>query len=153
MSAHTADRVIANSHYVKTCLERRYGVPSGKIDVIWLGADDAFRPMEDSELLRETRVRYLGSDRPFLLFIGRSSRRRNIPLLLEAFSILKKKYRIPHALLLMGPNRAQIPLAELAQRLGISGSVVHTIGQVAHHSELVPVYCAADAFVLPSSSE
>jgi glycosyltransferase involved in cell wall biosynthesis len=31
--------------------------------------------------------------------------------------------------------------------------VVQTIGKVANHRELVPVYCAADAYVLPSSSE
>lgn len=152
-SAKTADRVIANSHYVKQRLVRIYGVPAEKIDVVWLGADDVFRPLDDPALLRETRRKYLGSDRPFILFMGGLSQRRNIPVLLEAFSILKKKDRIPHALLLMGPNRANIPLGDLSARLGIADSVVHTVGQVAHHSELVPVYCAADAYVLPSSSE
>ncbi len=152
-SARAADRVIANSQYVKQRLIDLYGVPSEKIDVIWLGADDAFQPVDDPDLLRQTRLKYLGSDRPFLLFMGGLSQRRNVPLLLEAFSILKKQNRIPHALLLMGPNRADLPLAELAQRFGIGDSVVHTIGQVSDHRELVPVYCAADVYVLPSSSE
>jgi glycosyltransferase involved in cell wall biosynthesis len=152
-SAQTADRVIANSHYVKQRLETCYGIAGNKIEVVWLGADEAFRPLNDPVLLRATRVKYFGSDRPFVLFMGGLSRRRNIPILLEAFSILKKKDRFPHGLLLMGPNRANIPLGELTARLGIADSVVHTVGQVADHHELVPVYCAADAFVLPSSSE
>jgi glycosyltransferase involved in cell wall biosynthesis len=153
MSARTANHVIANSHDVKRRIVQRYGIEEGKIDVIWLGADEAFRPLDDVALFRETRIKYLGSDRPFVLFMGGLSRRRNVPILLEAFSNLKKKDRIPHALLLMGPNRANLPLDELTSRFGIADSVIHTIGRVAHHSELVPVYCAADVFVLPSSTE
>jgi glycosyltransferase involved in cell wall biosynthesis len=153
MSAHASNRVIANSHDVKRRIVQRYGIAEEKIDVVWLGADEVFRPLDDPALLRETRIKYLGADRPFILFMGGLSQRRNVPILLEAFSILRKEDRIPHALLLMGPNRANVPLAELAARFGIADSVVYTIGRVAHHSELVPVYCAADAFVLPSSSE
>jgi glycosyltransferase involved in cell wall biosynthesis len=153
MSAQAADHVIANSHDVKRRIVQRYGIAEGKIDVIWLGADEVFRPLDNPALLRETRIKYLGSDRPFVLFMGGLSRRRNIPILLEAFSNLKKKDRIPHALLLMGPNRANLPLDDLVSRFGISDSVVHTVGRVAQHSELVPVYCAADAFVLPSLTE
>jgi glycosyltransferase involved in cell wall biosynthesis len=152
-SAYTADRVIVNSHFVKQRIEKRYGLDGDKIDVIWLGADEAFQPMNDPALLRETRIKYLGVDKPFVLFMGGLSQRRNVPILLEAFSILKKKYRFPHNLLLMGPNRANLPLNDLTTRLGIADSVVHTIGKVSSHRELVPVYCAADAYVLPSSSE
>jgi glycosyltransferase involved in cell wall biosynthesis len=153
MSAHAATRVIANSYDVKRRIMEQYGIAETKIDVVWLGADEVFQPLDNPALLRETRIKYLGSDRPFILFMGGLSRRRNVPVLMEAFANLKKRDRIPHALLLMGPNRADLPLEELASRFGISDSVVHTIGRVEHHSELVPVYCAADAFVLPSSTE
>ena len=61
-SSHLADRVIANSHYVKQRLIELYRVPSNKIDVIWLGVDEAFRPLDDQELMRRARVKYLGSD-------------------------------------------------------------------------------------------
>ncbi len=53
----------------------------------------------------------------------------------------------------MGPNRADLPLADMAERFGITDSLVHTVGQVADHRELVAVYSAADVYVLPSSSE
>ena len=152
-SAQKADHVIANSEDVRQRVHAHYGVPLEKITTIWLGVDDGFQPMEDPAVLRETRVRLLGEDRPYILLMGGLSRRRNVPMLLEAFRILKREDRVPHALLLNGPNRADIPLGELTARLGIADSVVHTEGRVASHRELVPVYCAADVFVLPSTSE
>ena len=142
-----------NSHSTAQRVQELYGVPPDKIEVIWLGADHAFRPLDDEELLRQTRVRYFGGDRPYILFAGGLSRRRNVPMLLEAFSLLKQRYRIPHGLLFVGPNRGQIPLAALGERLGISGSVVQTDGVFASHHELVPIYNAADLYVLPSSSD
>jgi glycosyltransferase involved in cell wall biosynthesis len=153
LSAQRADRVIANSEDVRQRIHTHYGIPLDKIDTIWLGADDAFQPVDDPAILQATRVQYLGSDRPYILFMGGLSQRRNVPALMEAFSVLKKEDGIPHALLLCGPNRANLPLEELATRLGIADSVVHTVGLVTRHSELIPVYAAADLFVLPSVSE
>lgn len=153
LSAQRADHVIANSEDVRQRVHSHYGVPLEKITTIWLGADDAFQPMEDPRLMRETRLRLLGEDRPYVLFMGGLSRRRNVPMLLEAFGILKREDHVPHALLLNGPNRANIPLGALAARLGIADSVVHTEGRVNSHRELAPVYGAADVFVLPSTSE
>ena len=153
LSAQKADRIIANSEDVRQRIHARYEVPLEKIDTIWLGADDAFQPIDDPAVLQAARIQYLGADRPYVLFMGGLSRRRNIPALLEAFSIVKKEDRIPHSLLLVGPNRANLPLSDLTARLGINDSVVHTVGRVARHTELVPVYCAADLFVLPSTSE
>lgn len=152
-SARRADKVIVNSHSTAERAHSEYGVPMEKIEVIWLGADRAFRPIEDEELLRETRRRYFGGDRPYILFAGGMSKRRNVPMLLEAFSLLRQRHRIPHGLLLVGPNRAQIPLEMLVARLGITDSVVQTDGLFASHQELVPIYNAAELYVLPSSSD
>ncbi len=153
LSARKADRVIVNSHYVATRVRDFYGVPQEKIEVIWLGADRAFHRIDDDALLRETRRTYLGADAPFILFVGGLSSRRNVPMLMTAFSILKKRDKIPHFLLLLGPNRAGLPLAELATELGITDSLVHAVGDFAQHSDLAAIYNAADLFVLPSSSE
>lgn len=153
LSARKADRVIVNAHSVKQGIVDSYGIAPGKIDVVHLAADAAFRPLGDEESRRETRRRFLGSDRPFIVFVGGMSRRRNVPMLLEAFSILRKRDGIAHAVLLVGPNRAGIPLQRLARDLGIEDSVVHTVGHFASHAELVALYNAADVYVLPSESE
>lgn len=153
LSAHHADKVIVNAVSTKERVHERYGVPEDKIEVIWLGADEAFAPIHDPALLREARIRYLGADKPYILFVGGLSKRRNVPMLLEAFGILKRERKIPHSLLLVGPNRAGLPLDDLVRHYGIADSVVQTDGRFSHHTELVPIYNAADLFVLPSSSE
>ncbi len=153
LSALRARRVIANSEWTKEQVHRLYGVPRERIAAIWLGADAAFRPVDDEAAARATRRRYFGDDRPYILFVGGLSKRRNVPRLIEAFGLLRQRYRIPHGLLLVGPNRATLPLEELARTHGVSDAVVHTDGRFAHHRDLVPIYNAAELFVLPSSTE
>jgi glycosyltransferase involved in cell wall biosynthesis len=152
-SARSADKVIVNAHSVKQGVIDCYGVAPDKIEVVYLAADVAFRPIDDHDMRRATKLKLLGVERPYILFVGGMSQRRNVPMLLEAFSILKREDKIPHAVLLVGPNRSNIPLEQLAQGLGISGSVFHTVGHFASHHEVVAIYNAADVFVLPSSSE
>jgi glycosyltransferase involved in cell wall biosynthesis len=153
LSARRARRVIVNAQSTKERVERVYDIPADKIDVIWLGVDEAFRPLDDPALARAIRLKYLGIDRPFVLFCGGMSRRRNVPMLLQAFSRLIARAKLDHYLLFVGPNRAQVPLRELAAELGIADRVVQTDGIFASHRDLVPIYNAADLFVLPSSSE
>ena len=152
-SARRAEAVIVPSEATKRDLHAFYGVAASRIEVAPQGAPDSFAPIADTGVLRATRERYLGADRPYVLFVGKLSQRRNIPILLEAFAVLKKREKIPHALLLFGPNHLGLPLEQMTAALGISEWVVQTDGKVADHRDLVPVYCAADLFVLPSSYE
>jgi glycosyltransferase involved in cell wall biosynthesis len=153
LSASRADVVIANSKSVKERIHSLYRIPDEKIEVIWLGADAEFRPLDDDNLNKRTREKYLGTNKPYILFVGGLSRRRNVPMLMRAFSTLKKQEKIPHHLLLVGPNRSGVPLAKLASELGITDCVVQTDGHFKCHTELVPIYNAADVFVLPSLTE
>lgn len=153
LSARKGDKVIVNAQCLKEVVQAHYGVPAERIEVIWLGVDDAFHPIEDEDILDATRRRYLGADRPYILFVGKLSQRRNIPTLLAAFSALKKRAKIPHSLLLVGPNHLHLPLQEMAEALDITDSLIQTDGKFSEHQELVAIYNAADLFVLPSSFE
>lgn len=46
-----------------------------------------------------------------------------------------------------------IPVRPLCEELDVSGDVVQTDGVVADHSELAPIYAAADVFAHPSGNE
>jgi len=153
LSAAKADVVIVPSHSTKQDLQVHYRIPEAKIEVIPLGVDDAFRPVPDSDLLRSTRKRYLGTDRPFVLFVGKLSLRRNIPTLLTAFASLKKRTGIPHSLLLVGPNHVNLPLTRPAADLGITESLIQIDGRFSEHRELAALYNAADLYVNPSLYE
>lgn len=74
-------------------------------------------------------------------------------MLIEAFSTLRKVDGLPHALLLVGPNRGNVPYREVAERCGVADSVVQTDGAFSHHGELAAIYNAADVYVMPSMSE
>lgn len=151
--ARIADVVIVPAESTRDEVMRHYGIAADRIAIVAQGADDAFQPIQDEAVLRAVRQRYFGADRPYILFVGKCSERRNIPMLLRAFAQLRQAEKIPHGLLLFGPNHEGLPLVQLCAELGISNDVVQTDGKVAHHSELVPVYGAADVFVHPSEFE
>lgn len=151
--ARLADMVIAPAEITRDELVRHYQIARERIAVVAQGADDAFQPLDDAERLRATRIRYFGTDRPYILFVGKCSERRNIPMLLRAFAELRRSRQIPHGLLLFGPNHEALPLAALCAELGITDDVVQTDGKVAQHADLVPIYGAADVFVHPSEFE
>ena len=151
--ARRATRVIVPSTAIRDAVVDRYGVPDERVAIIPQGADDAFRPVTDEAVKRAVREKYFGADRPYLLFVGKANARRNIPMLVRAFAALRTSRRIPHGLLLFGPVTDGLPLGDLCRELGLSGDVVQTDGKVDRHTDLVPIYAAADVFVHPSEQE
>ena len=153
LCARQATGVIVPSEITRESVIEHYRVAAERVVVIPQGADDAFTPGTPADVLEATRIRFFGADRPYILFVGKCSARRNIPQLIEAFAFLKATQRIPHGLLLFGPNHLDLPLAELCHTLGVEGDVVQTDGVVERHADLVPIYSAADVFVHPSENE
>ena len=151
--AREAERVIVPSMAIREAVATHYHVPVDRIVVIPQGADDAFQPVADDEVLRRVRCQYFGYDRPYVLFVGKWSARRNVPALVRAFAELRATRKIPHGLLIFGPQTEGPPLAELCRELGVTDDVVQTDGEIARHTDLVPIYAAADLFVHPSQME
>ena len=152
-SARRAARVILPSYSTLEDIRALYRIPDEKLVVVHLGADEAFRPIDQEETLRDIRREYVGGDRPFAVFVGKLSQRRNIPLLIEAFAEAKRRTGMPHALLLFGPNHLHLPLERLAFEHGVADSVVQVDGEVPSHDRLALVYNAADLFVSASAYE
>ena len=150
--ARVADAVIVPGIRVAKAVETYYGVPRERIHIVHQGADDAFHPISDQNILRATRSRFFGKPRPYILFVGKGSRRRNIPMLIEAFARLKAN-GFPHGLVLFGPYSGDVPLDQLCRSLGVENDVVQTPGVVPQHRDLAPIYAAADIFVHPSENE
>lgn len=151
LSAQKADRVIVPSEATRIDVQERYGISDEKVDVVLEGADDAFQPIEDQDALSEVRRRYFGRDRPYILFVGKFSQRRNIPTLMEAFGQLKQQHGLPHGLLLVGRNVLGLPIEKLAAKFGIADSLVLTEGRFSSHREMIAVYNAADLYAYPSA--
>lgn len=151
--ARRADAVIVPGADTKDAVVRHYGVHADKVAIVHQGADDAFRPIEDSQILSGVRTRFFGRDRPYILFVGKGSRRRNIPALIEAYAQLRRTQNIPHGLVLFGPMEDMAEFRQLCAILGVVDDVMQTDGAITTHAELAPVYAAADVFVHPSENE
>jgi glycosyltransferase involved in cell wall biosynthesis len=96
------------------------------------------------------RERFLGEDRPFFLTVGKTTGRRRVPQLLEAFSAFKRETHAPHRLILVGPAPT-FALQQLVEELSLTEDVVHS-GFVSD-DELNGLYNGADALVCPSVYE
>jgi glycosyltransferase involved in cell wall biosynthesis len=153
VSARRAEVVIANSESTKADIVRYYGVDPGRIVVVWPGAAAAFRPAGpgDEAATGAALEEALGHrDVPYLLFVGKLSARRNVPVLLEAFATVHRTHPDFH-LLIVGPNSTGLPVDALVESLGLNGAVRHLpfLGLEA----LAPLYRGAHAFVLPTEHE
>jgi glycosyltransferase involved in cell wall biosynthesis len=153
-SARKAHRVIVPTESVRRDLQTAYAIDPARIVVVPQGVDDDFRREEDEDVLRRTRKELLGEDRPFVVFVGKLSQRRNIPILIEAFAeLLRRRPDLPHALVLFGPNHLGLPIRQLALEHGVGDRVVQTDGVLERHHDLTRVYSAADAYVSASAYE
>lgn len=150
-SAQKACKVIANSLSTKSDLMEYFRIPESKIEVVYPGpADIFFAPQTDASINAEV-VKAFGKKVPYVIFVGKLVQRRNIPNLIEAFSVIKKRENLPHHLLVVGPNVNNIPVEELADRFGIAYAFKHYPYQ--EQTALARLYAGADCYVLPSIYE
>jgi glycosyltransferase involved in cell wall biosynthesis len=150
-SARRADLVLTDSEHSKDDIVRIYGLAEHKVRAIPLASDVCFRPLDDQARITSAR-RELGIvDRPSVLFVGKLSKRRNIPMLLEAFSRAVRAAVVPHALVLVGVNHLELPLDKLVSEFDLTGRLVHR--NDVDDERLIALYNGADCMVYPSSYE
>ncbi|MHC4391233.1 MAG: glycosyltransferase, partial [Planctomycetota bacterium] len=81
--ARQCDRIIAVSAATKADFLRFIDFPDDRIDVVHHGVDPAFVP-QTPEAIERVRKRF-GLERPYALFVGELSTRKNIPNPVEGF--------------------------------------------------------------------
>jgi glycosyltransferase involved in cell wall biosynthesis len=150
-SARHATLVLTHTETVKQDIARCHGVPLPRIRVVRIAVSEHIKPLGDDPRVPAARERYLGDDVPFFLFVGKLSVRRNIPKLLEAFAELKDAGSLPHKLLVVGLNADGVDVSALATRLGVGEHVAHH--ETVSEEDLVLLYNAAEAFIMPSTFE
>ena len=157
-SVTEARLAIANSCSTRDDLVRFYGARPERTRVILPGVDPVFTPApaQDSPAastrgLSPETAALLGISKPFFLFVGKLSRRRNVPLLLEAFAGLSAEDGGRHELVIVGEDTSEVKVRERAAGFGIGDAVVHL--PYAERKTLVELYRATRAFVLPTFHE
>jgi len=148
LSCSIASRTIAVSHSTKNDLIDRFRLNPGSIDVCHEGVEKKFRPVDDQAEVRKTLDRY-GISRPFVLYCGSLSPRKNVLGTLKAFDLIKK--RIPHNIYLAVNYslRADDTVRFMEHNLGDRAKIIGFTGD----EDLVRLYSAADLFMYPSLYE
>lgn len=151
LSLRGASCVLTLSEFSRSSLAARYPSYAGKIRVIPLAASPGLRGGADRVLSPAVR-RKLGIRGKFILYVGRLDARKNLSVLLQAFSSLKRTRRIPHQLVVVGRMDFWPPALQREwDRNEFKADIVRT-GLVAE-GNLAALYSSADVFVFPSLYE
>ncbi|OQA01019.1 MAG: D-inositol 3-phosphate glycosyltransferase [Bacteroidetes bacterium ADurb.Bin408] len=98
--ARKAQIVATVSEYSKQDIMKTYGLPENKIQVIYNGCNEAYRPLdEDTNTL--TRLNCTGG-KPYFLYVGALLPRKNISRLFEAFDVFKQTDKQDIKLVIVG---------------------------------------------------
>jgi starch synthase len=147
-----ADRVIAVSNGMAADVREAYpAVDPGRIDVIYNGIDpEAYRPDPDTDIIES-----LGIDlrRPYIAFVGRVTRQKGLPVLLEAAASLR-----PEAQLVLLAGAADTPelgaeVDALVTKLRAARTGVILVDRMLSRTDVRQVLTHATAFVCPSIYE
>jgi glycosyltransferase involved in cell wall biosynthesis len=147
----TARRVIAISEATRNDLILHVGVAPERIDVVYSGVDHARFSANAAPGERERITAQLGFSAPFLLCLGASDVRKNLPLLVRAFaqSGVAKDLKLVFAGPISARQRAR--LLETAHVTGVEANVL-ILGYI-DDALLVALYRHCLAYVFPSSYE
>ncbi len=146
-SARKSDHVLVVSDAVKQRVLNHFDVTDEKITTTLLAASTLFHKLDETQSLKQVRQQYIGSDTPFIFFVGKLSRRHFIPELIEAFASIA--HLSNHKLLIAGPDYLNIDVPKRARDLGLEQRIIYL--PYIEHRELVKVYNAADFFIFPAS--
>jgi glycosyltransferase involved in cell wall biosynthesis len=149
-SVRRAERVIAVSQRTASDAVRLLGVDPARVRVVPEAAAPVYAPRTEDDYLQVAHRLGLDPSQPYLLFVGTLEPRKNVPLLLEAFAMVRQQLEVQ--LLLVGARGwLDEPIFATHARLGLGDSAPF-LGSLDQEA-LAALYSRAAAFVLPSLYE
>ncbi len=101
--ASRAVRIATVSEYSKEDIVKQYHVDPSKIDVVYDGYNEAYRPLSEEEK-KKTREEF-SDGCPYFVFIGSLHPRKNLANLFRAFDLFKKSNPSEVKLLIVGAKK------------------------------------------------
>lgn len=144
-----AERIIVNTQFIQDEIMSLFQIQDKKIDVIPLAPSPFFRQLDNPRIKTE-RLKQIG-EKDFILYVGTVEPRKNLKILLKAYSLIKAKYDI--SLVMAGVLRDDYKheIATCLDDFGIKENVVLS-GYVSEET-LLSLYNKAAVFVYPSLYE
>lgn len=131
--------IVVPSVSTKNEILNRFSIDERRICVVPLGVEEIFCPCESA-----------GQRNPYILFVGSLEPRKNLRRLIEAFVLMKRRYRTDAKLVIAGASGANFPRISF----DLQGNEKNVLfrGHV-DNNELVDLYRGASLFVYPSLYE
>jgi len=101
--AKKAARIAAVSEFTKNDVVEKYKIDARKIDIVYNGVSEQFRPLSEDEIIQIRNQFTQGQ--PYFLFVGSLHQRKNISNMLKAFDEYKKSASSPVKMVLAGAKR------------------------------------------------
>lgn len=123
---------------------------AGKVKVVYLGADERFKPVKNAEI----RAKYNIKTAKYILAVSEISARKNFEHLLKSFAVLNAAYQVKDvSLVLVGPKRKGFNAVDdlLRDMPSCLNNIVQT--GYADDADMPALYSEACAFVYPSLYE
>lgn len=148
MLTYEASEVIVNSNYMKSELQRLFGLPFEKINVVPNGVN--LNLYSGVERDYEFRRQYAADNEKIILFVGRLVYEKGIQHLIAAMPKVLEKYH-DSKLVIAGKGGMIDELKAQVNAMGISNKVYFT-GYL-NSKQVVKMYKCADVAVFPSTYE
>ena len=141
-------RIIAVSERTKADILRYTEFPEDRIDVVYEGVEERFQPA--TELAISEAQLQLGVKRPYMLYVGELSARKNLVRLIQAYKA--GGFHKTHQFVLAGsPSFKSQTIEEEVRRLKLEDKVLWTGFVEDRH--LPALYSGADVFCFPTLYE
>lgn len=101
--AQRADRIATVSEFTRQDIHQQYGIPLSKIDVVYNGANEVFRPLSLTEQVQVKAQYTRGCD--YFLFVGLIHKRKNLANIFRAFDAFKKSQESDAKLVIVGDKK------------------------------------------------
>lgn len=98
--AKQAARIATVSEYSKSDISKNYHIDPNKIDVVYNGINEGFEPLSEFDK-QQTREKF-SHGKPYFLFVGSQSPRKNLNRLIAAFDLFKEQTKSDFKLVLVG---------------------------------------------------
>jgi len=151
-SMRQADRIMVISESTAKDLQVLAGIERSKVEVVYLGASQAYRPRDRAAAVRYIAAKF-GVSENFICAVGTLEPRKNLVTLLGAVRRLRDRRSWRHQLLVAGARGwKESRIHQTVRRLGLFEHEVRVLGYVPEE-DLPLLYSGAAVFVFPSIYE
>lgn len=123
--ARLASRIATVSEYSKKDISENYKIDANKIDVVYNGINEFFKPLDDAQ--KSLAKKKFSNGCEYFVYVGSINPRKNIYTLIKAFSEFKKEKQSKVKLVIAGSAAWGMgDLYEKIKGMGVEGEVLFT---------------------------